>query len=267
MTKIEQLAKKIRIKVLKMSYFQKTAHLGSSLSCTDIISVIYGKFLKISKKNISNPFRNRFILSKGHAASTLYAAMYYNNLISKKQIDSFCKPGSFFEEHPSPKIKGIEAVTGSLGHGLSVGCGIALAGKLQKKKYKVFVLMSDGECNEGTVWESALFASAKKLENLIVFIDNNGFQATGRTSEILSINPLDKKFLYFGWHTQKINGNNLLSITNAIKKAQNSKKPSLIVANTIKGKGVSFMEDDNNWHYKSPNLKELNLAIKEILKK
>ena len=134
MSKIDLLAKKIRIKVLEMSHFQKTAHLGSSLSCVDIVSVIYSKFLKISKKNISNSIRNRFILSKGHAASTLYAALYYKKLISKKQIDSFCEPGSLFEEHPSPKIKGVEAVTGSLGHGLSVGCGMALGGKLKKKK-------------------------------------------------------------------------------------------------------------------------------------
>lgn len=259
--KIKILAKEIRKDVLKMSYEMRTAHLASSLSCVDIISTIYESFLKIKNNYLQNIKRNRFILSKGHAATTLYSVLFRKKIISKKEFNSFCKPNSLLEEHPSPKTKGVECATGSLGHGLPIACGIALGNKIKKNKKKTYVLISDGECNEGTTWEAAMFASAKQLNNLILIVDYNKWQATGRSNEILSLAPLAKKFETFGWKIFEINGHNYHQLINTLKYSS-KKKPIAIIANTIKGKGVSFMEDDNNWHYKSPDEQELISSLK-----
>ena len=249
------LSKLIRKDALYLSFLKKTAHLGSSLSCADIIAYVYENLIK---KNSGN----KFILSKGHAATSLYSALYRKNYINKKQFLSYCNVGSYFEEHPSPKIKGVECATGSLGHGFPFGCGVSLANKIKNKTFKTFVLISDGECNEGTTWEAALFAASQKLTNLTVIIDFNKWQATGRSEEIMSINPLNKKFQYFGWDTIVINGNNAQEIHKAFSKKNN--KPKAIIANTIKGKGIKIMEDDNNWHYRSPNKLEIEGFINEI---
>lgn len=250
-----KLSKKIRKDILYLSNLKKTAHLGSSLSCVDLISYLYEYI--ISKKN-----NNKFILSKGHAASTLYSVLYRKNYISNKEFNSYCKFGSKFEEHPSPTIKGVECATGSLGHGFPFGCGLALANKIDKKEHKIVVMISDGECNEGTTWEAAMFASAQNLRNLTLVVDYNKWQATGRSNEILNIKPLDKKFGSFGWNTVVINGHNFREINKAFK--LKSDKPKAIIANTIKGKGINCMEDDNNWHYRSPNKEELKKFLKEI---
>jgi transketolase len=254
------LAYQIRKKVIELSFKAKTSHLASSLSCVDIVSVIFQNFLK-KKKN-----GNKFILSKGHAATTLYSVLFFFKTITKKEIESFAKSGSKLEEHPTPSIKGVEAATGSLGHGLCIAVGIALGLKLQGKKSKVFAVLSDGECNEGSVWEAILFSSAQNLNNLVVFIDYNKWQATGKSNEILALKPLKKKFQSFSCNTIEINGHDHKQIYNAIKIKSNN-KPIVIIANTIKGKGVSFMEDDNNWHYKYPSKEEFNLAMKELKKK
>jgi transketolase len=260
-----ELAKLIRYQCVYLSYLAKTAHLASSLSCVDLISVLFSNSLKYRLNDLKSDNRNRFILSKGHAATALYSALYYNNIITKKNLYSFTKKNSYFEEHPSPNIPGVEAATGSLGHGLSVACGIAYGLNLKKINKKVFVIMSDGECNEGSVWEAALFASAKKLNNLYCIVDYNKWQATGRTKDILQLGNLSKKFESFGWNSIEINGHNHLEIKNALKKITKIKhKPSIIIANTVKGKGISFMEDDNNWHYRSPNFDELKKSIKEL---
>ena len=182
------LSKKIRKTILELSFRAKSAHLASCLSSADIVTVIFQSFFKRNK--------NKFILSKGHAAMLLYSALYHKKIISKKMINSFCKVNSHFEEHPSPKIECVDFPTGSLGHGLAAGCGLALGYKLRKSNQKVFVLISDGECNEGAVWESLLFANSKKLNNLIVFIDYNKWQATGRSNEVLSLKSLKKKYLH-----------------------------------------------------------------------
>ena len=250
-----KLSKKIRKDILYLSYLKKTAHLASSLSCVDLISYLYEFIIK--KKN-----NNKFILSKGHAASTLYSVLYRKNYISSKEFNSYCKFGSKFEEHPSPAIKGVECATGSLGHGFPFGSGQALANKINKKENKIFVMISDGECNEGTTWEAAMFASAQNLKNLTLIVDYNKWQATGRSNDILKIKPLNKKFASFGWHTIVIDGHNYNEINKAFKKETN--KPKVIIANTVKGKGVSCMEDDNNWHYRSPNKEELNKFLREI---
>lgn len=266
LNKIKEFVKQVRKDVIYLSYRAKTAHLASSLSCVEIISTIYQEYFKSGKGYINKHNRNRFILSKGHAASTLYSVLYRKKIISKTDINSFCKPGSKLEEHPSHKIKGVECATGSLGHGLSIGAGLALGYKIKKFKSKIFVLLSDGECNEGSVWEAAMFASAKKLNNLIVFIDYNKWQATGKSDQILNISPLDLKFKSFGWNVIRINGNKIKEILLALKKNYKNSKPTLILADTIKGFGVSFMQDDNNWHYKSPNNNELKKALAEIEK-
>jgi len=249
------LSKKIRKDVLYLSYLKKTAHLGSSLSCADLVSFVY-EFIIDKKK------KNKFILSKGHAASTLYSALYRKKYISKKKFMSYCEVGSPFEEHPSPSIKGVECATGSLGHGFSFGCGLALANKINKNNYKTVVMISDGECNEGTTWEAAMFAAAQNLTNLILIIDYNKWQATGRSDEILQIKPLDKKFNSFGWDVVVVDGHNFIQIKNAFNKKNT--KPKVIIANTIKGSGVNFMEDDNNWHYRSPNEIEINHILKKL---
>ncbi len=263
--KLKKLSNNLRFSIIKMSQETKSPHLASSLSCIDIIATLYDSILKINKANINSNFRDRFILSKGHAAAALYVALEYKNIIYKKELQSYTKFGSLLEEHPSPKLSGVEAATGSLGHGLSIGCGIALASKLIKKKFMTYVLMSDGECNEGSVWEAALFASAKKLSNLCAFVDYNKWQATGKSKEILKLGSLANKFDEFGWNVLEIDGHNHYSISNACKKAiKESSKPTIVIANTIKGKGVSFMEDDNNWHYRIPSNEEVKLAKKEL---
>jgi len=263
--KIKKLSNNLRFSIIKMSNKTKSPHLASSLSCIDIITTLYGSILKIDKNNIKSNLRDRFILSKGHAAAALYVALEYKKIITKKELRSYTQNGSLLEEHPSPKLNGVEAATGSLGHGLSIGCGIALSSKISSQKFMTYVLMSDGECNEGSVWEAALFASAKNLSNLCAFVDYNKWQATGRSEDILKLGSLAKKFDEFGWNVLEIDGHNHDLINRSCKTAiKESSKPTIIIANTIKGKGVSFMENDNNWHYRIPSNEEVKLAKKEL---
>ena len=259
----KKLSNKLRLQILKMSNKTGAPHVASALSCLDIVTVLYNSILKTFPKNPKNSNRDRFILSKGHAATAQYVNLAYKGFFSKKKLESYTLKNSYLEEHPNPSINGVEAATGSLGHGLPIGCGIALAGKIKKKKYKTVILLGDGECNEGTIWESALFASSKNLNNLYVIIDNNGWQGIGRNKDILDINPLKKKWESFGWKTYIIDGHKENQIKKIFKKNQN-KHPTAIIAKTIKGKGVSFMEDDNNWHYRIPTKNEILLAEKEL---
>lgn len=246
----------MRKDILIMTTKAKSAHLASCLSCVDIIATIYSNF-KIKNNE------NRFILSKGHAALALYSVLYRNKIISKKLFESFCKKGSILEEHPSSKLKGIECSTGSLGHGLSFGNGLAISYKLKKKTQKIFVLLSDGECNEGATWEGFMFASAKKLGNLFVLIDFNKWQATDRSLNVLHLQNLREKLKNFGWNTYELDGHNS-KLIKRILKTRITSKPVAIVCNTVKGKGVDFMEDDNNWHYRIPTILELKKAIKTL---
>lgn len=262
---LRKLSNNLRFLLIKISNKTKTPHLASSLSCIDIVTTLYHSVLKINKKNLKSSERNRFILSKGHAATSLYVALKYKNIITKKELNSYSKQGSLLEEHPSPKMPGVEAATGSLGHGLPIACGIALSSKIIKKNFMTYVLMSDGECNEGSVWEAALFASAKKLNNLCAFVDYNKWQATGKSKDILNLGSLTKKFKQFGWNVIEIDGHNHDLIFKACQRAIKEKyKPTMVIANTTKGKGVSFMEDDNNWHYKIPSDEEVKMSQKEL---
>ena len=261
------LSKKLRINIIKSSYQAKIPHLGSCLSCVDILSVLYENEIKINPHDPFSQDRDRLILSKGHAAPALFQILALKNIINQDTISKIGTDGSYLHEHP-PKpgiIPGIEAATGSLGHGLPIALGIAKAAKIKKESFKIFSIVGDGECNEGSIWEAALLAPNLNLNNLTVFVDFNKWQATGRSEEISHLNPMKEKWISFGWHVQEINGHDLISIAEAIKNAKAELLlPSVIIANTIKGKGVSFMEDNNNWHYKTPNKEELELAIKEI---
>ena len=263
---LEILARRIRAKIIQMSHKAKAAHLGSSLSCVDILVAAYWGALKIDPKNPYDPNRDRFILSKGHAAVLLYTILAYRGFFPLETLNSFAKDGSCLAEHPVPKcVPGLEAATGSLGHGLSLGLGMALAGRILKQHYRVYVVMSDGECNEGSVWEAAMFAPAQKLDNVVAIIDYNKWQATGKSREIMALEPLRQKWEAFGWATYETDGHQIITLSNLLKNVPDgSGKPIAIIAHTIKGKGVSFMEDDNNWHYRIPNAEEVDRALREL---
>lgn len=246
-------SKTIRKEALKLSYSAKSSHLGSSLSIIDILLVFY--------KNFKN--KNIFILSKGHACLAYYCILYKFNYIKKKILYSFGKNNSILMMHSSHKVPGIEFSTGSLGHGLPYAAGRALSQKIDKKRINIYVLISDGELNEGTTWETLLFASFHELDNLCLIIDYNKIQSLDFTKNILKIEPLRDKLKSFGCNVLEINGHNFKQIYKSLLIKKN-KKPTAIIANTIKGKGVSFMENQVDWHYKFPNIYQLTQAIKEL---
>jgi transketolase len=260
---LEAMARRIRGKVIELSHKASTPHLGSSLSCVDIlVAAFWGGGLAIDPKKPSDPDRDRFILSKGHAATTLYTTLAHRGFFPLELLDTYMQSGGCLAEQPSPGCApGVEWATGSLGHGLSVGLGMALAGRIQGRSYRVFVVLSDGECNEGTVWEAAMFAPAHKLENVVAIVDYNKWQATGRSNEIMALQPLKEKWQAFGWNATEVDGHDLKALVEALRNVPDgSGKPIAIVAHTVKGKGIPFMEDDNNWHYRSPDANELRTA-------
>lgn len=263
---LDAIARQLRFKLIQMSHASGAPHLGSALSCVDILVAAYWKILKIDAAKPEDPLRDRFILSKGHAASALYATLAERGFFPKEWLDSFAQHKSPLAEQPAPDCApGVELATGSLGHGLPVGLGMALAGRIQKQSYRVFVTMSDGECNEGTVWEASLFAPAQKLENVAIIIDYNKWQATGRSNEVMNLPSLREKFSAFGWDASEVDGHNIPQLVSALSAVPNgSGKPIAVVAHTIKGKGVSFMQDDNNWHYRIPTAEEVEKAGKEL---
>ncbi len=262
----EKAARLIRGKLVELSHKAGTPHLGSALSCVDILVAAYWDVLRIDPEHLDDPERDRCILSKGHGATAIYATLAYRGFFSLDFLDTYNKKGSTLAEHPSPRCApGIEMATGSLGHGLPVGIGIALAGRINDRHYRVYVVMSDGECNEGSVWEAALFAPAQKLDNVVAIIDYNKWQATGRSNEIMSLDPLRQKWESFGWSTYEVDGHDLKVLAEMLGNVPDgSGKPVAIIANTIKGKGISFMEDDNNWHYKIPSEDDVKQAMKEL---
>lgn len=264
---IKEISKKLRVRILETSSNARIPHLGSCLSCIDILTSLYWHTLNINPKEPLDPLRDRFILSKGHGAPALFQVLAERGYFPISRLEDFGKPGSVFHEHP-PKpgfIPGIEAATGSLGHGLPMGLGMALANRIQNINSQVYALLSDGECNEGSIWEAALLAGSQKISSLTAIIDFNKWQATDRSQEVMALDPLVDKWRTFGWDAYEINGHEINQILNTLDKAKsNNSKPTAIIAHTIKGKGISFMEDDNNWHYRTPNKEELSNAIKEI---
>jgi transketolase len=263
---LDLIARRLRLKLIEMSHAAGTPHLGSALSCVDILVAAYWNILKIDSARPQDPLRDRFILSKGHAASALYATLAERHFFPAPWLDNFAKHHSPLAEQPAPNCApGVELATGSLGHGLPVGLGMALAGRIQKQDYRVFVVMSDGECNEGSVWEAALFAPAQKLENVAIVIDYNKWQATGRSNEVMNLPSLRDKFAAFGWSASEVDGHDISALTAAMENVPNgSGRPVAIVAHTVKGRGVSFMQDDNNWHYRVPTADEVLASKKEL---
>ena len=260
-----ELAKSIRVHALTMVHKANASHIGSCLSIADILAVLYSKILQIDSANIHWPDRDRFILSKGHAGAALYAVLAEKGFFPKEWLDTYCADGSKLTGHVSHFVPGIEVSTGSLGHGLSIGCGMALAGKRESKPYKAIVLLSDGELDEGSTWESILFAGHHQLDNVVAIVDYNKIQSFGTVKEVMDLEPLIEKWRAFKWSVREIDGHNCKEIEEVLTGVPFEQgKPSVIIAHTIKGKGVNFMENKLEWHYRSPNSEELEQAIKEL---
>lgn len=265
---LEDIARLIRSRVIKTSHLSGTPHLGSCLSCVDILVALYFSELKINPEDPQNDFRDRFILSKGHAAPALFQVLGLRGFFNERLLDDYGLDGGVFAEHPpTPShLAGIEAATGSLGHGFPMALGMAFAAKLKTQDLRVFSVVGDGECNEGSIWEAAMLAAAHKLNNLCIFIDFNKWQATGRSCEIMSLDSMVDKWRAFGWEAMEINGNVMSEVLESIErfKTNEVRKPFAIISHTIKGYGVDFMQDDNNWHYKIPSEKDVIEANKQL---
>ena len=264
---LAQIALTIRMRTIETSANARIPHLGSCLSCIELLTALYWQELRIDPQAPENPDRDRFVLSKGHGAPVLFQVLGERGFFEIERLAEFGQPGSVFHEHP-PKpgyIPGVEAATGSLGHGLPMALGMAIAQRIQGSVSRTYALLSDGECNEGSIWEAAMFAGGQKVDQLTAIVDYNKWQATGRSQEVMALEPLGAKWEAFGWHAQEIDGHDLEAIKRGLAEARAERnKPSVIVAHTIKGKGVSFMEDDNNWHYRTPNPNELAAALAEL---
>ena len=265
---LKKLAQETRINIIKMVHSAKSGHPGGSLSGVDILTVLYHKCLNIPEKwNEAADYeqRDRFILSKGHASPLLYAVLAQKGLINKSDLISFRKFSSLLQGHPAKQyIKGVETSTGSLGQGISIGCGIALGLKLDKNSANVIVYTGDGELQEGSCWEGIMQATHRSLNNLIVIVDRNRLQIDGNTENVMALENLCDKFKAFNWDTIEINGHDFDEIYDAVEKAKLSDKPCAIIANTIKGKGVSFMENQAGWHGKAPNDDQFEIAMQDL---
>lgn len=264
---LKSLCNENRKNILRMVYNAQSGHIGGALSATEIMTVLYHKCMKtVPKWNKDKNFamRDRFVLSKGHASSILYCELAQLGYFPKEELMTFRLFGSRLQGHPVPFCPGVEVATGSLGQGLSIACGIAMGLKLDKNPAHVFVLLGDGELQEGNVWEAFMQAPQRKLDNLIAIIDRNRLQIDGCTENIKSLDPLADKIKAFNWDVLEIDGHDLNAIYDAIEKAKNNDKPIAIIANTIKGKGVSFMENNAGWHGKAPNKEDFEKAIAEL---
>lgn len=263
---LRKIARNIRKKIIKMSLIGGASHIGTALSCVEILVTLYFHIMNVDPRRPSYSERDRFIMSKGHGCAALYATLaekefFSNDMLEKYYIDGGMLPGHVTKD----SVPGIEVSSGSLGHGLSIGIGMALAAKIDKKKYRVFVLIGDGECNEGAIWEGAIFAAMHKLDNLIVIVDYNKLQAFGYTNEVLNLEPFGKKWEAFGWCVEEVDGHNIEQLIEVLTKIPKEKnKPLVIIAHTIKGKGVSFMENRLEWHYKSLTESIASAALDDI---
>ncbi len=256
----------IRRDIFTMCHKAKSGHLGSSFSIVDILTVLYGGYLNVDPTNPTQPDRDRFILSKGHASSALYVTLAHAGFFPKEDLSTFIQDGSRFPGHPSAALlSGIEASTGALGHGLNIGVGLALAAQRDGAAWKTIALLSDGECDEGSTWEAVLAAGHWKLGNLTCIVDYNKIQSFGRVSEIMELEPFADKWKAFRWHVQEVNGHDHGAILNALQTADTvTNQPSVIIAHTMKGKGVSFMENTVDWHYWTPTDAHLAQALSEL---
>jgi transketolase len=260
-------ARKVRRLIIQMLCEAGSGHTGGCLSAVDIVTTLYFHHMQHNPKDPDWPERDRFILSKGHCAPLLYAVLAECGYFPEEELKTLRKIGSRLQGHPDmKKLPGIEATTGSLGQGLSISNGIALGGKLNKLNYAVYVLLGDGETGEGQVWEAAMFANHYRLDNVVAILDRNRLQVDGPTEDIMAIEPVKDKWLSFGWHTIEVNGHNFPEILDALEESGKIDKPVIIIADTIKGRGVSFMEDKVGWHGKAPNREEAEKALEELNK-
>jgi transketolase len=264
--RLKLLANTIRKDILKMVYAAKAGHPGGSLSATDIVTVLYFHFMRVEPKNPDWENRDRFILSKGHACPVLYAALAEKGYFPRKELLTLRQIDGRLQGHPDmKKTPGVDMTSGSLGQGLSAGVGMALGLKLDSKYSRVYVLLSDGELNEGQIWEAAMAAAKYKLDNMIAIVDFNRLQLDGWCNDVMPIEPLADKWQAFGWEVFEANGHDIRSIVGTIDRAQQVRgRPSVIIAHTVKGKGVSFMENECDWHGKAPNKKQFEQAMGEL---
>ena len=265
---LKEKKKKIRLGIIDAVYYGKSGHPGGSLSVADIMTVLYFDEMNIDSEKPDWEERDRLVLSKGHCSPALYSALAYRGFFPIEDLKTFRNINSYLQGHPDRKhIPGVDMTTGSLGQGLSAANGIAIAGKMENKNYRVYCILGDGELEEGQIWEAAMSANKYKLDNLCVIIDNNNLQIDGTIDEVMSSKPIDEKFRSFGFEIINIDGHNLEEIKSAFEVARNIKnKPVCIIANTIKGKGVSYMENKPEWHGKAPNDEEYKKAVEDIKK-
>ena len=251
--------------LLKYIKIAKAGHTGGSLSCTDILNVLYNDVLNVSPETFANPNRDRYVQSKGHSVEALYVVLADQGFFPESDLETLCKFQSKYVGHPTRKVKGIEFNTGALGHGLPISAGIALASKKDNAEYRVFTLLGDGELAEGSNWEAAMMAAHYKLDNLVAILDHNTLQISGRNRDVLSPYPIDEKFEAFGWSVISIDGNSIPELRETFRKIPlESDKPTLIIANTVKGKGVSYMEDVKKWHHGVPTDEQYQQAMQEL---
>ena len=263
---LKAIAKEVRKDIVTMITKSASGHPGGSLSAVEIITTLYFNEMNVSPENKNDPDRDRFVLSKGHAAPALYSVLARKGYFDKSELMGLRKLGSMLQGHPNMNtVPGVDMSTGSLGQGISAAVGMALAGKLDRKGYRVYSLLGDGELAEGQVWEATMSAAHYKLDNLTAFVDHNGLQIDGKVSDVMGSDPVDAKFAAFGWNVISIDGHDFDAIKNAIEEAKKTKgKPTVIICETIKGKGVSFMENEASWHGSAPSKEQCQEAIIEI---
>ena len=263
---LQKTANEVRKSIITALHAAGAGHPGGSLSSTDIFTYLYFEEMNVDPKKVSDPDRDRFVLSKGHCAPGLYSVMAEKGYFPKEELTTLRKLGSRLQGHPSMQyLPGLDMSSGSLGQGISAACGMALSAKLDKKDFRVYTLLGDGELQEGQVWEAARFAGFRKLDNLVVIVDNNGLQIDGPVDKVCSPYPIDKKFEAFNFHVINIDGHNFDEIKAAFEEAKKTKgMPTAIIAHTVKGKGVSFMENQAGWHGKAPNDDEYKQAMEEL---
>lgn len=265
--KLQEIAKKARKNILEQVYSAKSGHPGGALSCVDILTVLYFNEMNINPENPKMEDRDRLVLSKGHASPALYAILAQRGFFPEEELKEFRKLGSKLQGHPDlNKLPGVDMSAGSLGQGLSAACGMALASKLKKQSNKIYCIVGDGEIQEGQIWEAAMTASHYKLDNLCLIVDNNNLQIDGKINDVMSPYPIVEKLESFGFAVLKADGHNIENLLEVFENAKGIKnQPVAIVANTVKGKGISFMEDKAEWHGKSPSSEEYEVAISELL--
>ena len=262
---LRQKSIEYRKKILKYIVKAKAGHTGGSLSCTDILNVLYNEIMNVSPENFTSPDRDRYIQSKGHTVEALFVVLADQGFFPEEDLNTLCQYQSHYIGHPTRKVNGVEQNTGALGHGLPIAVGIALAGKLDKKNYKVYTLMGDGEMPEGSNWEAALTGAHYKLDNLCAIVDKNSLQITAPTADVCNTDPLDEKWKAFGWAVREVDGNDVEALRSTLQELPFEEgKPSVVIARTTKGKGVSYMENILKWHHGVPSADEYDLAIKEL---